>query len=720
MSVSRKALEWAKSNPRLFMEMVIDKLNRKRERENFELERQINNNRIQELERYNRQNDSRIQELNRQNEALEWQNRQINSSIQALNSKNKELERKNDELMEEKRREQENIDKFKISFEESKKNIEKINLENSKKYITKLIVNEFVKEFDNEEGKKNPFIIALIEHMKKFNEEYMFYCFKFIQSFKENSQKIINEYNIQDNKILIEHINFIVIGKSGVGKSTFINESLLLPEGKRAKEDIGESVTDKSSVYESDKLKMVRMWDTQGLDYKISQEFILNEIKRIVENGLKQGPDHYINIILYCTIDERFQNEDAQLIHEIMKIYPSDNLPVIITQLQAYFIKRAKNMQKAIREKLSNYLDKSISEKIEIRDIVAREYEEGKVYEARGIPELLKLSVELMGRSITSATCKKFSQEIEILCKNYVEKQINFIEKQFKYEMEILDVSRSMYVEDMDGLIEDSEEKQIKTLSEMNIYSKIEDEKFFEENFIKIMETKFFDIYNHLNAIYILNEEKEDQENFQENEQENQINEENENYNQMKEDNIDMTKNEGNKINKKKIDKPLVLIFIEDRLQKLKNIINNTSKKVFEKIFNKNYQDYLIDLQKEQSVLSKAYGVNYQLIDFSEIEKTFKEKLFIIFNNVFFKNMFCIILKLFMNNLKKILIDYYTKELKENEKMQEIINKKAEDSLKNISQKLQESLLKELNENFKEKKGKKNLFDDFDVNNLGF
>ncbi len=720
MSVSRKALEWAKRNPRLFMEMVIDKLNRKRERENFELERQINNNRIQELERYNRQNDSRIQELNRQNEALEWQNRQINSSIQALNSKNKELERKNDELMEEKRREQENIDKFKISFEESKKNIEKINLENSKKYITKLIVNEFVKEFDNEEGKKNPFIIALIEHMKKFNEEYMFYCFKFIQSFKENSQKIVNEYNIQDNKILIEHINFIVIGKSGVGKSTFINESLLLPEGKRAKEDIGESVTDKSSVYESDKLKMVRMWDTQGLDYKISQEFILNEIKRIVENGLKQGPDHYINIILYCTIDERFQNEDAQLIHEIMKIYPSDNLPVIITQLQAYFIKRAKNMQKAIREKLSNYLDKSISEKIEIRDIVAREYEEGKVYEARGIPELLKLSVELMGRSITSATCKKFSQEIEILCKNYVEKQINFIEKQFKYEMEILDVSRSMYVEDMDGLIEDSEEKQIKTLSEMNIYSKIEDEKFFEENFIKIMETKFFDIYNHLNAIYILNEEKEDQENFQENEQENQINEENENYNQMKEDNIDMNKNEGNKINKKKIDKPLVLIFIEDRLQKLKNIINNTSKKAFEKIFNKNYQDYLIDLQKEQSVLSKAYGVNYQLIDFSEIEKTFKEKLFIIFNNVFFKNMFCIILKLFMNNLKKILIDYYTKELKENEKMQEIINKKAEDSLKNISQKLQESLLKELNENFKEKKGKKNLFDDFDVNNLGF
>ena len=633
----------------------------------------------------------KIKDLEWKDAELEWKNRQ-------LELKNEELSRKNEELIIEKRREEQNKYNFKMSFEERKKNIEKINLEKSKEYITKLIANKFVKEFDNEEGKKNPFTISLFEHMKKFNEEYMEFCSKFIKSLKENSQKIVNEFNIKDNKIFIEHINFIVIGKAGVGKSAFINESLLLPKEKRAKEGIGESITDKSSVYESDKLKMVRMWDTQGLDYKISQEFILNEIKRIVENGLKQGPDHYINIILYCTADERFQNEDAQLIYEIMKLYPSDNLPVIITQLQAYFIERAKRMQKIIREKLSKYLDKSISDKIEIRDIVAREQKGGiEVFKARGIPELLKLSVELMGRSITSATCKKFSNEIEILCKNYVEKQINYIEKQFKYEMEILDVSRSMYVEDMEGLIEDSEKKQIKTLSETNIYSKIEDEKYFEDNFIKIMETKFINIYNHLNNIDIL-----------ENEQENHINE----------DYKDMNKNEGNDENKKE-DKPLVQFFIEDRLQKLKNIINNTSQKVFEKIFNKHYQDYLNDLQKEQSVLNKAYGVNCQEIDY-EIEKTFKEKLFINFNNVFFKNIFCIILKLFMNNLKKILIDYYSKEIKENEKMKEIINKKAENSLKNISKKLHESLLKELNDNFKEKKKKNNEFDDFDVNDLGF
>ena len=572
-------------------------------------------------------------------------------------------------------REEQKINNFKIAFEQSKKNIEKINFENSKEYITKLIANKFLKEFDNEEGKKNSFTISIINSMKKFNEEFMVYCSKYINSFKANSQKIVNEFNIKDNKVLIEHINFIIIGKTGVGKSTFINESLLLPEGKRAKAGIGQSVTDKSAVYESDKLKMVRMWDTQGLDYKISQEFILNEVKRIVENGLKQGPDHYINIILYCVLGEKFQEEDGQLIYEIMKLYPSDNLPVIITQLQAYFIKRAKKMEGKIREILSKYLDKSIVDKIQIRDIVAKEERgEIEVFKARGIPELLKLSVELMGRSITSATCKKFSQEIEKLCKHYVEKQIKYIEQQLKYEMEILEVSRSMYVDDMEDFLENSEKKQIKALSESNLYSKIEDNKYFEDNFITIIKTKFIDIYNNLNDADALKEKQENQ----------------------------------NKKNNNKESKPLVIFFIEGRLQELKNMIYEKSKNIFEKIFKSNYQDYINDLRKEQSALNKKFDANCQINDEPEIEKTFKEKLFIYFNDVFFKNMLCVILKLFMNNLKKTLIDYYKKELKENEKMQKIINKKAEDSLKYLTQNLQESLLKELNENFEDKKKIKN------------
>jgi len=297
-------------------------------------------------------------------------------------------------MREEERVKNENYQKMKSAFERSQQNIENKHFEESKKYIEKYIANVFLKEFKIEKEKKIQFKISLISYMKNFTQEFMNFCNQFLNFFKSNTDKIILEFDIKQIDP-IEHLNMIVIGRAGVGKSSFINESLSLSENKRAKEGIGLSVTHRTNVYTSDKLKMIRMWDTQGLDYKISQKYILNEIKRLVDAGLDRGPDHYINIILYCTSGDRFQNEDGQLIYEIMKLYPLDNLPVVITQLQSYFKKKAKKMEEIIRKILDNYLDHQIVEKIEIKSIVARDFKDedsDNVYKAYGIPELLRLS----------------------------------------------------------------------------------------------------------------------------------------------------------------------------------------------------------------------------------------------------------------------------------------------------------------------------------------
>ena len=45
---------------------------------------------------------------------------------------------------------------------------------------------------------------------------------------------------------------------------------------------MGESVTKESHLYTSDKLTSVRMWDTEGIDFKRNPEVILNEIKNLV------------------------------------------------------------------------------------------------------------------------------------------------------------------------------------------------------------------------------------------------------------------------------------------------------------------------------------------------------------------------------------------------------------------------------------------------------
>ena len=570
--------------------------------------------------------------------------------------------------------------------------------------------------------------------MQIFTNELMQYSQKFFQSFKTNSQKIIEGYNIKENNS-IEHINFIVLGKAGVGKSSFINESLLLSENKKAREGRGKSVTDRSILYSSEKLKMIRMWDTQGLDYKITQEYILNEVKRLVEEGLKQGPDHYINIILYCTTGDRFQDEDGQLIYEIMKLYPSDNLPVIITQLKAYFKNKSKEMEKIIREILENYLDHQIVKKIEIKSIVSRDFRDENIYcKAEGIPELLRLSFDVMGRAISSATCKKLSQDIEQLCKCFVDEKIDYIQKIFKYEMEILDFSKNLFVEDLedeeDYFNTNTKEKKKKELSELNMYRKIQKEDYFIENFVTIMKNKFLLIFNHLNNENIQTDDtdnlKEEQEKNEGNKEEKmkeekkeekieeetkkdanqQENKENKEKKEKKENN---EKEEDENENVQKEDKPLVLFFIEDRLKNMEKKINEASNKAFEKIFKIKYQIYLSDLQREQSVKNKEFNDNSQIIDVIEVEKNFREKLFNFFKNEFFKIFFCIILKLFMTNLKNILILNYKKELKENEIIQKIINQKAEDSLKSITQKLKENLVNELDIYIREKQKKENI-----------
>ncbi len=67
----------------------------------------------------------------------------------------------------------------------------------------------------------------ITKYMENCTKEFMSYYQNFNNSFKEHSQKIIREYNTNKN-VIIGHINFIVIGKAGIGKSTFINSSLLL------------------------------------------------------------------------------------------------------------------------------------------------------------------------------------------------------------------------------------------------------------------------------------------------------------------------------------------------------------------------------------------------------------------------------------------------------------------------------------------------------------
>lgn len=59
-----------------------------------------------------------------------------------------------------------------------------------------------------------------------------------------------------------------------------------------------------------------------------------------------------------------------------------------------------------------------VKQKIEIRDVIDRDQKGSReVFKARGIPELLRLSVELMGRAIIQPLVKNFLKKLKIYVK---------------------------------------------------------------------------------------------------------------------------------------------------------------------------------------------------------------------------------------------------------------------------------------------------------------
>ena len=613
-------------------------------------ENQINNDKtIKKLEEKEKENKNKISKLELIMENLTSENNQNKKKISIITNENKRLTELNDKRQEEKKKHEKNSkdcnDKFKIE----KNNIKNKMTENWKKEISKILITEYMKEFEMKKGDKKTSTTSLINSINKFTNEFIKQSENYINSFEKNSKRIIEQYDINTNKFSIEHINFIVIGPAGVGKSSFINQSLLLEKNNRALDGIGESITNKSHLYESNKLTMIRMWDTCGIDFKKNPKVVLDEIKNLVNDGLKKGPDSFINIILYCTNagSSRFQEEEGILIKRIMELYPSDNLPVIITQLQAYFKSDAKKMEEEIRRILSKYLEENIVNKIEIKSIVAKRKENINPY---GIPELLKCSIDKMGKAITSATSKKFSEEIESMCEKFVEKKLSSINNIFKDEFDLLNNLKNLYnyYEDEDDYITPKNNQRLNLSAIFKNWMPSKYINFnFVNNFLDVLNNKFKMVYNELNGYAIISQEQ-----------------------------------------------PIIFIYFEETLKKILGQLKTFSSKTFEKLYKSKNQDYFHELQMKQIKLNNEYNTNNQINNASEIEEEFKKELFNYFENEFFKINLCIIIKLFKDNLQKILEENFKKTIKENEKR---ISQKAEGALKNVTEKLKKKLLKEIN-----------------------
>ena len=207
----------------------------------------------------------------------------------------------------------------------------------------------------------------------------------------------------------ITHLNILLVGATGVGKTTMINVLLK----KDLKADFGNPQTDKIAAFESDEIPFLRLFDSQGIekDPSVNIDFIFGKLSDHIQS--EKDPNNYIHCILYCWTGTRLENVEIQLLKKLSEQYTLDKLPIIIVYTNA--IKPDKN--KEAREYI-----KRLGLENDFIEILAKEEKIGigdniNIIPPFGLDKLTEISIE-KAKSAVNSSCyegilKKVRNEIE-------------------------------------------------------------------------------------------------------------------------------------------------------------------------------------------------------------------------------------------------------------------------------------------------------------------
>ena len=189
-------------------------------------------------------------------------------------------------------------------------------------------------------------------------------------------------------KKIITNFNILLLGNTGVGKSTLINEFLKLKnEVEKAKEGKGlETPTDEFKPYCGIRNgQKYTLNDTNGILYK-GENSIDSKIKttEIEINKRKESkdPNQLIHCIWYCVQGASVQTADGELIEKLLNIYTIYKIPIIFVHTKTYDKKESKKCKKGIKEILKKIYKndkKKVKESLKnYIKILSRGNEEGK------------------------------------------------------------------------------------------------------------------------------------------------------------------------------------------------------------------------------------------------------------------------------------------------------------------------------------------------------
>lgn len=319
---------------------------------------------------------------------------------------------------------------FLKKYSEEKKELEKIEdqkengkeLYNKELKIIKKELNKIVKTFCYEEI--NDYleinITNFIKHILKSN---------LIGKLIEKNLIFFFE-KTKDSEPNIEHLNIILVGPSGVGKSTLINEILKL--NPPIETGFGAPITMKPEAYVSNNIKYLRLIDSRGIergkDYDLDPGY--KDVKDFIEQKIKDNnPDEYVHCIWYCWQGRRLEENEINILKELNKAY-YEKIPIIIVYTNAIDNEYIEEANKYIQHM-------NINNDFEFIPVCAKEYKlyNNCIIKPFNLDTLQKISIKQAKSAITSSFCQGLIEDIKNKIKTKIDELVIKIKENINQEI---------------------------------------------------------------------------------------------------------------------------------------------------------------------------------------------------------------------------------------------------------------------------------------------